>query len=54
MVIMYKPKEYDTNLADDETEMLEAMRDIEKNASSKHVLNLFRLMDKDRKGAKIF
>lgn len=52
MAIMYKPKEYDTNLVDDETEMQEAMRDIEKNASSKHVLNLFKLMDKNRKREK--
>ena len=46
--LVYRPKEVD-ELIDYEIETLEAMRHIERNASSKSVLNLFKLMDNDRK-----
>lgn len=51
--LVYRPKEVD-ELIDYEIETLEAMRHIERNASSKSVLNLFKLMDNDRKCFTLF
>lgn len=56
MVSVYRPKEVDDPLGvdDDEAEMLEVLRHVEKHASSKSVLNLFKLMDNNRKNLTFF